>query len=55
MTQYVREQVGSHDIIQNGIETSGADTGEIAQFGIEDYKRVSYLCKAAGDSEVETT
>lgn len=54
MAQHVREQVGNYDVIEKEVETLAEDTGEIAQFGIEEHNRVSYLCKATGDNGVET-
>ncbi|GAB3673085.1 IclR family transcriptional regulator [Halopiger thermotolerans] len=54
IAQHVREQIGNYDVIRKEVKTLARDTGEIAQFGIEEHSRVSYLCKAAGDDSVET-
>lgn len=54
MATHVREQVGNHDVIQDEVESLAEETGEIAQFGIEEHGRISYLCKATGDRAVET-
>ncbi|ESP90194.1 IclR family transcriptional regulator [Candidatus Halobonum tyrrellensis] len=50
----VRDQVGNSDVIEEEVEALAAETGEIAQFGIEEYGRVSYLYKARGARAVET-
>ncbi|RDI69851.1 IclR family transcriptional regulator [Halopelagius longus] len=54
MATYVRDQVGNYEVIEDEVESLAEETGEIAQFGIEEFGRVSYLCKATGDRAVET-
>lgn len=54
MATHVREQFGNYDVIQNEVETVAEETGEIVQFGIEEYGKVSYLYKATGEEAVET-
>ena len=54
MAEHVRNQIGNYDVIENEVEALASETGEIAQFGIEEYGRVSYLCKAQGRQAVET-
>jgi DNA-binding IclR family transcriptional regulator len=54
MATQVRKQVGNYDVIQTEVESLATDTGEIAQFGIEEHGEVSYLYKATGDQAVET-
>ncbi|MFC6825150.1 IclR family transcriptional regulator [Halopelagius fulvigenes] len=54
MATHVRDQIGNYDVIENEVESLAAETGEIAQFGIEEFGRVSYLCKATGNRSVET-
>ena len=54
MAEHVRNQVGNYDVIENEVGALAAETEEIAQFGIEEYGRVSYLCKARGRQAVET-
>jgi len=54
MATHVREQIGNYDVIQNEADTLAQKTGEIAQFGIEEHGKVSYLYKATGDQAVET-
>ena len=54
MARGVRDQVGNCDVIEEEVDALAAETGEIAQFGIEEYGRVSYLHKANGERAVET-
>jgi DNA-binding IclR family transcriptional regulator len=54
MATLVREQVGNYDVIREEVETLAEETGEIAQFGIEEHGKVSYLEKAMGTQAVET-
>ena len=54
MATHVREQVGNHDVISNEVDKLAEETDEIAQFGIEEHGKVSYLYKATGDQAVET-
>lgn len=50
----VREQIGNYSVIEEEVESLAAETDEIAQFGIEEYGRVAYLCKTMGDQAVVT-
>lgn len=50
----VRDHTGNYDVIKAEVDELAAETGEIAQFGIEEYGRVSYLYKSTGDRAVET-
>ncbi|GAA0237591.1 IclR family transcriptional regulator [Haladaptatus pallidirubidus] len=54
MARRVRDQVGNYDVIEKEVNELATNTNEIAQFGIEEYGRVSYLCKAMGPKAVET-
>jgi IclR family KDG regulon transcriptional repressor len=54
MARHMREQIGNYDVIEKEVQELAAETGEIAQFGIEEYGRISYLCKAMGEIAVET-
>lgn len=54
MANSVREQVGNYDVISSEVDTLAAETGEIAQFGIEEHGMISYLYKATGEQAVET-
>lgn len=51
---HVRDQFGNYHIIQNELENLAEETGEVAQFGIEEHGRVSYLYKVRGEQGVET-
>lgn len=54
MATHVREQVVNYDVIRDEVETLAEETGEIAQFGIEEHGKVSYLHKVTGEQAVET-
>lgn len=54
MARQVRDQIGNYDVIRDEVEALADETGEIAQFGIEEHDQVSYLYKASGDQAVET-
>lgn len=54
MATHVREQIGNYDVIRNAVEKLADETGEIAQFGVEEHGKVSYLYKATGDESVKT-
>jgi len=54
MATHVREQIGDGDVIREEARSLAEQTGEIAQFGIEEYGRVSYFCKFTGKKGVET-
>jgi DNA-binding IclR family transcriptional regulator len=54
MATHVREQVGNYDVIKSEVDTLAEETGEIAQFGLEEHRRVTYLYKATGQRGVET-
>ncbi|MFA9517332.1 IclR family transcriptional regulator [Halopenitus sp. H-Gu1] len=50
----VRDQIGNYDDIESEVTDLAAETGELVQFGIEEYEQVTYLCKASGEKAVET-
>lgn len=54
MATHVREQVGNFDVIRDEVEALADETGEIAQFGIEEHGKVAYLHKVTGNQAVET-
>lgn len=54
MAEDVRDTVGNYDVIKNEVEELANETGEIAQFGLEEHGEVAYLYKATGDMAVET-
>lgn len=54
MATHVREQMGNYDVIQSEVDTLAEESGEIAQFGLEEYGKVSYLYKTTGKRGVES-
>ena len=54
MATHVCEQAGNYEVIRNEVDSLAEETGEIAQFGIEEYGQISYLYKATGDLAVES-
>ena len=54
MARHVREQIGNYDVIREEVDKLADETGEIAQFGVEEYDRVTYFYKASGARSVET-
>ncbi len=54
MAQRVRNQIGNYNVIRDEVEALAEETGEIAQFGIEEHDEVSYLYKFSGEQAVET-
>lgn len=51
---HVRDQIGNYEIIKGEAEDLAEETGEVVQFGIEEYGNVTYLYKAAGKKAVKT-
>ena len=54
MANDVRNQVANYDVITDAVDELASETGEIAQFGLEEHGQVSYLYKAMGNQAVET-
>lgn len=54
MATHVRDKVENYDVIRDEVSSLAEETGEIAQFGIEEHGQVSYLYKATGEYAVET-
>lgn len=54
MARSVRKQVGNYEVIKNGVGDLVEETDEVAQFGLMEYGKVSYLYKETGDFGVET-
>lgn len=52
--EHVRNQFNNYDIIATELDKLAEETGEVAQFGIEEHGRVSYAYKTIGDRGVET-
>ncbi len=54
MANSVREQIGNYDVISSEVDKLADETGEIAQFAIEEHGMISYLYKSTGEQAVET-
>jgi DNA-binding IclR family transcriptional regulator len=54
IAEYIREEFENYDIIQTEVEKLANETGEVAQFGIEEHGKVSYLYKSSGSEGVVT-
>ncbi|WP_247004262.1 IclR family transcriptional regulator [Halosolutus gelatinilyticus] len=54
MANDVRNQIGNYEVIVDEVDKLSTETGEIAQFGLEEHGKVSYLYKAMGNQAVET-
>lgn len=54
LAQNVRYQVANFDIIREEVDKLAEDTGEVSQFAIEEYGKISFLYKAHGERSVET-
>ncbi|WP_408960265.1 IclR family transcriptional regulator [Natrinema sp. 74] len=54
MANDVREQVANYDVIVEEVDELADETNEIAQFGLEEHMKVSYLYKSRGNRAVET-
>lgn len=52
--EYVREQTDIYPIVEEEIDRLAMESGEIAQFMIEEHGRGVYLYKAAGEDAVQT-
>lgn len=54
ISSHVYEQFGNYDVIRKELDNLANETGEVAQFGIEEHGQVSYLYKSTGEHGVET-
>lgn len=54
MAEHVKNYVGNYEVITEEIDALAAETGEVAQFALEEHERLVYIHKAKGDSAVET-
>ncbi|MDR9381374.1 MAG: IclR family transcriptional regulator [Natronomonas sp.] len=54
VASHVKNQLPNYDIIREEVDSLAEETGEVAQFGIEEHGRVSYLYKSSGSRGVET-
>lgn len=50
----VREQIGNYGVIRKEVNDLAEQTGEIAQFGVEEFGQVAYLSKSSGSQAVNT-
>ncbi|MFB6102105.1 MAG: IclR family transcriptional regulator [Haloplanus sp.] len=54
LARHVREQFGAYDVIVDELDNIADETGEVAQFGVEENGEVVYLGKSKGQTGVET-
>jgi len=54
IASHIRDQFPNYEIISTELEDLADESGEVAQFGIEEHGRVSYLYKVTGSKGVET-
>ena len=50
----VRERIPIYDAVYEELEDLAAETGELAQFAVEEHGRVTYICKVGGENAVRT-
>ena len=50
----VRQQIGNYGVIKEEVNNLAEQTGEIAQFGVEEFGQVAYLYKQSGSQAVNT-
>jgi DNA-binding IclR family transcriptional regulator len=54
LADYVRERLGIYDVIGEELDDLSRDTGEVAQFAVEEHGKAVYLYKSAGTNAVQT-
>jgi len=54
VASHVKDQFPKYEFVKNEVDSLAEDTGEVAQFGIEEHGSVSYLYKSSGSRGVET-
>ncbi|KYH24425.1 putative HTH-type transcriptional regulator ArcR [Halalkalicoccus paucihalophilus] len=52
--EYIRDQIGISNIVEEEIKKLAENSGEIAQFMVEEHGRGVYLAKAEGENAVQT-
>lgn len=52
--EYIRHQIEIHNIVEEEIEKLAENSGEVAQFMVEEHGRGIYLAKAEGENAVQT-
>lgn len=55
MAEHVKEQFGKYDVVRSELDSLAEETGEVAQFAVEEHARVVYLYKAIGEYGVQTS
>lgn len=53
--KYVQNQIEIYDIVEAEIDRLAAETGEVAQFMVEEHGRGVYLHKARGENAIQTS
>jgi len=54
LSSSAREQIGNYEVIKEEVNDLAEQTGEIAQFGVEEFGQVAYLYKMSGNQAVNT-
>lgn len=54
VAEYAKDRLRITDIVTEELEELAAETGEIAQFAVEEHGRAVYIEKAMGDNAVQT-
>lgn len=54
LAEEVRDRLGIYEIVQDELDDLADETGEIAQFAVEEHGRAVYLHKAMGENAVQT-
>ncbi|WP_436926654.1 IclR family transcriptional regulator [Halosimplex amylolyticum] len=54
MADRVKDRVGNYDAVRSEVDALAEESGETAQFGIEEHGRVSYLYKASGENGIKS-
>ena len=54
MAERVKSHIGNYDTVKEEVEKLARATGEVAQFGLEEHGKITYLYKRKSDQGVET-
>lgn len=54
MARRVKDLVGDYDVIRTEVDALAEESGETAQFGIEEHGQVSYLYKTSGENGIKS-
>lgn len=52
--EYIKNQLQAYDEARNELDNLAGETGELAQFAVEEHGKAIYLYKAGGESAVQT-